>query len=121
MKSLAVFVALIMVSSGSWSEFSCPTGSDLACLNVDDTVCPLSAKCVDDGATCFDEYPCEPGESFVCESQYDKAMVECNMAVKQHAQLASENTELRVKRLEQKNCVLNASTLEVAKACVRSR
>jgi hypothetical protein len=118
-KSLTLIAALIMVSSGSWSEFSCPPGSELACLNVGDTVCPLSAKCVDDGATCFDEYPCESGEKFVCESQYDKTLEDCKMAVEQHTQLASENTELRVKRLEQKNCVLNASTLEVAQACVR--
>lgn len=119
MKPLALIAALIMVSSGSWSDFSCPTGSKLACLNVGDTVCPVSAKCVDDAATCFEEFPCDRGEEFVCGSQYDKASEDCRIAVEQHGQLASENTELRVKRLEQKNCVLNASTMEVAKACVR--
>lgn len=119
MKSLTLITALILFSTASWSEFSCPPGSDLACLNVGDTACPSRAKCVDDTATCFDEYPCEPGEKFVCESQYDKALDDCKMAVEQHGQLASENTELRVKRLEQKNCVLNASSLEVAKVCVR--
>lgn len=119
MKKLILIVELALISTAVWSDFSCPDGSNAACLDDGDKVCPSSTKCVDDGATCFDEYPCELSEGFVCETKYDNVLDDCKQAVSQHNELALENVGLRERRLEQKNCVLNASTLEEAKSCVR--
>ena len=118
-KQLALIAVLALVSTGAWGDFSCPTGTEVACLESGDKVCPSSTKCVDEGATCFDAYPCDLNGSFVCESEYDDVMNDYKQAVIEHNQLASENTGLRETRLEQKNCVINASTLEDAKRCVR--
>jgi len=99
--------------------FSCPDGTGAACLDIGDKVCPGSTKCVDVSATCFDEYPCDLSEGFVCESGYDDVLDDLKQAVRQHDELALENVVLRERRLEQKNCVLGASTLDNAKRCVR--
>ena len=107
------------LSNGKCGGFSCPDGADAACLDRSDKVCPGSAKCVDDRATCFDEYPCDISEGFVCASKYDDVLDDLKQAVKLHDELASENVALRERRLEQKNCILNSSTLDDAKKCVR--
>lgn len=108
-----------LLSNDEHGGFSCPDGTDAACLDIGDKVCPDSAKCVDDRATCFDQYPCDISEGFVCESQYDGILDDLKQAVSQHDELALENITLREKRLAQKNCVLNASTLGDARRCVR--
>ena len=108
-----------LLSNGKCGDFSCPDGTEAACLNGGDKVCPSSTKCVDEGATCFDEYPCDLNGSFVCESEYDAVMRDYQQVVRQYDELASENVDLREQRLEQKNCVLNASNLKAAKSCVR--
>jgi hypothetical protein len=100
-------------------DVSCPDGTGAACLDIGDKVCPGSTKCVDVGATCFDEYPCDLSKGFVCESTYDDVLDELKQAVRQHDELALENVALRERRLEQKNCVLNAATLDNAKRCVQ--
>lgn len=99
--------------------FLCPDGTDAACLDAGDTVCPDLARCIDDQATCFDEYPCDPDEGFVCASEYDDMLNKLQQVAAQHDELASENVALREKRLEQKNCVINAATLKDAIRCVR--
>jgi len=119
MKRLALIAALALVSTGAWGGFSCPNGTKAVCLNTDDKVCPTSAKCVDDGATCFDGYACDLNKGFVCESTYDDVLSDYKQTVRQHNELALENVALRERRLEQKNCVINASTLDDAKRCVR--
>ena len=107
------------LSIGKCGGFSCPDETDAACLASGDKVCPGSAKCVDDHATCFDEYMCESGEGFVCASKFDDVLNELKKVVNLHDELALENVALRERRLEQKNCVLNSSTLNDAKRCVR--
>jgi hypothetical protein len=119
MKRLVFFAVLALTSIGAWGVSSCPNETELACLDTDDKVCPGSTKCVDFDATCFDEYPCDIGSGFVCESEYENVLNDYEKTVKQYNELASENVELRARRLEQKNCVLNASILEEAKNCVR--
>ena len=101
------------------SGFLCPDGTDAACLDIGDQVCPGSARCVGDHATCFDEYPCGPGEGFVCASEYDDMLSKLKQVAAQHDELAAENVALREKRLEQKNCVINSATLKDAIRCVR--
>jgi hypothetical protein len=108
-----------LISHGKRGDFSCPTGTSAACLDIGDKVCPSSTKCVDEGATCFDDYPCDSSEGFVCESEYDGVMNGYKQAVSQHNALASENVTLREMGLEIKNCVINAPTLRDAIRCVR--
>jgi hypothetical protein len=110
---------ITIMSKDNAGDFTCPTGTKAACLDTGDKVCPGSTKCIDEGATCFDEYPCDLSEGFVCATEYDGVMNGYKQAVKQHDELASENVTLREMRLEIKNCVINASALKVAIRCVR--
>ena len=119
MKNLSLIIALTLVSMSASAEFSCPDGADLACLDKGDTVCPASAKCVDDEAVCFDKHPCSSGTGLICESEYDEVLNNYTKTVKQYDQLLVENVGLREQRLEWKNCVINASTLADAERCVR--
>jgi hypothetical protein len=119
MKRLVLFAVLALTSIGAWGISSCPDGTEPACLGIGDKVCPSSTKCVDHDAICFDEYPCEISGGIVCESEYDDVLNNYEKVVRQYNELISENVELRARRLEQKNCVLNASTMEDAKKCVR--
>lgn len=99
--------------------FTCPDGTELSCLGSGDNVCPGSTKCVAEKATCFDSYPCNPNDGFVCDSKYDELANDYRNTVRKYNDLSSENVNLRERRLEQKNCVANASTLKQAKKCVR--
>ncbi len=119
MQKLIFIFALAFFSTGTWGDFSCPDGTNAACLDSGDTVCPGSAKCVGDDVVCFDKHTCDPGIDFICESEYDEIMNKYKKTVSQYNQLASENVDLRERRLEQKNCVINASTLKDAIRCVR--
>jgi hypothetical protein len=110
---------ITIMSKGNAGGFTCPTGTEAACLDTGDKVCPGSTKCIDEGATCFDAYPCDLSEEFVCASEYDGVMNGYKQAVKQHDELASENVTLREMKLEIKNCVINASALKDAIRCVR--
>jgi len=122
MKRMIFYAVLILISMGIQSDlrgdFTCPDGSEIACLDHADKVCPASARCVDNSAVCVDKFPCDANEGFVCESRYDAMMKDYRDAVKEHAALATQNVELREQRLAQKNCVLNASTLAAARKCV---
>jgi len=119
MQKLILIFVLALVSSGSWGDFSCPDGTNAACLDNGDQVCPGSAKCVNNDDVCFDKHTCPSGGSFICESEYDDILNNYKKVVSQHNDLISENVDLRERRLEQKNCVLNASTLENAHRCVQ--
>ena len=55
----------------SCGDFTCPEGTNASCLDMDDKVCPGSARCVDDGATCFDEYPCDLSDGFICAFEFE--------------------------------------------------
>jgi len=119
MKRCIFLVVLTLVWASAWCDFTCPDGVKPVCLDSGDKVCPASARCVDNNAVCFDQFPCDANEGFVCESRYDAMMTDYKDAVKEHDALATQNVELREQRLEQKNCVLNAETLAAARQCVR--
>lgn len=119
MNKLTLIFTLALVSTSACSDFSCPNGSNAACLDDGDTVCPASTKCVDDDVVCFDKHSCDSGSGLICESEYDKILNDYKVTVEKHNNLASVNVALREQRLEHKNCVINASTLEEAKMCVR--
>ncbi len=118
MKRLIYCVALALVWTGAQCDFSCPDGSKIACLDAGDKVCPASGRCVDNNAVCFDQFPCDANEGFVCESKYDAVMKDCKEAAQEHNALAKQSVALREQRLAQKNCVLDASTLAEARKCV---
>jgi len=118
MKRLICCVALALVWTGAQCDFTCPEGSKISCLDAGDTVCPASARCVDTNALCFDQFPCDAREGFVCESKYDAIMKDCKATAEEHNALAKQSVALREQRLAQKNCVLNAATLAEARKCV---
>ena len=118
MKTLLFLFVLSLLSTGVWADFSCPNGTNEVCLTDGDTVCPASAKCVDNDAVCLDQRSCDSPSGFICGSEYDDVLNDNKKVVSQYNQLLSENVDLREKRLEQKNCVINASTLKDAKKCV---
>jgi hypothetical protein len=103
----------------SGGGFSCPDGTGAACLDAGDKVCPGSARCVDEGATCFAEFPCDLSSGFVCASKHDDVIRDYQQTVREYNQLAAENVALREQRLERKNCVINAASLKAAIRCVR--
>lgn len=119
MKAILFFFALALVSTGAWGGFSCLDGTSAACLDDGDTVCPSSAKCVDDEVVCLDGQTCDSARGFICGSEYDDILKNYEKTVSQYNQLLSENVELREMRLQQKNCVINAATLKDAIKCVR--
>jgi hypothetical protein len=71
------------------------------------------------GATCFEDYPCQPGEGFVCASSYDEALADAQATSARYDSLAAENVALREERLQKRSCVINAQSLKAAIACVR--
>jgi len=119
MDRLILLVILLWVPALSWSEFSCPDGTEAACIETGDRVCSANTKCVDNNATCFDDFPCSAGEGFVCGTEYDAALNDHKRSTEQYDQLVKENVSLRQERLDRKNCVLNATGLIEAQKCVR--
>jgi hypothetical protein len=119
MQKAIITALLTLVAVSAWSDFSCPEATEPACLDKGDKVCPATARCVDSSAVCFDSFPCDASEGFVCESRYDALMKDCREAAQEHNALAKQNVDLREQRLAWKNCVLNADTLAGARQCVR--
>ena len=119
MRKLIWISALTFISASTWAGLSCPPGTDAACLDNGDKVCPPSTKCVAEDVICLDKNSCDPDGGFMCKSDYDVVLNDYENAVSEQNKLAAENVDLRVERLERKNCVINAATLEGAIRCVR--
>lgn len=119
MKVPVFLFALSLISAGIAADFSCPPGTNAACIDEGDTVCPVSAKCVAGDAVCLDGQGCDSDSGYICGSQYDAVMRDYEKTVSQYNQLTTENVDLRKQKLEQRNCVINAATLKDAIRCVR--
>lgn len=119
MRHLSLLIGLLSVSAFSWAEFSCPDGTEAACIEAADRVCSANTKCVDTTAACFGEFPCGADEGFVCGSEYDAALHDHQRSMEKYDKLVKENVDLRQERLDRKNCVLNATGLIEAQKCVR--
>lgn len=119
MKALMLLFLMCMVSVGARAGFTCPDGTNMACLEEGDTVCPLSAKCVSQAAICLDESACESARGYICGSEYDAVLSDHQQTVNKYNQLLSENVSLREDRLEKRSCVINSATLKDAIRCVR--
>ena len=119
MKVYIFLILICLVPAGAWSDYSCPDGTKMACLEEGDTVCPSYAKCVDKAAVCLDESACDSARGYICGSEYDAVLSDHQQTVDQYDQLLSENVSLRNERLEKRNCVINSATLKDAIKCVR--
>ena len=119
MKAFRNIFLLCLVSMAVQAGYTCPDGTNMACLDDGDTVCPLSAKCVDKAAVCLEEPQCDSDRGYICGSEYDAILSDHQKTVGQYNQLLSENVDLREDRLQKRNCVINAATLKDAISCVR--
>ncbi len=119
MKALILIFASLMLAAGAHGDFSCPDGTNMACLDAADTVCPATAKCVDKAAVCLDASGCDSARGYICGSEYDAVWSDHQKIVSQYNELLSENVSLREDRLEKRNCVINAQSLKEAISCVR--
>lgn len=119
MKQHWLVLTLLCFPVLSMAEFTCPAGTVVSCIESGDRVCAAGTKCVDESATCFDAFPCDTEDGFVCGSEYDAALNDHQRSTEKYDQLVSENVDLRQQRLERKNCVLNATGLAEAQQCVR--
>jgi hypothetical protein len=117
MKRALLLTAL--ASFNSWGDTACPGGKQAACLDRGDVICPASSRCVSESAVCYAKPPCAESGGYICASKYQAIVRDNEDTAKKYKALATENVTLRVKRLERKNCVLNASSLKDAKNCVR--
>jgi len=116
-----IFIFFMSLFSGALADYACPDGTSAACLDAGDTVCPASAKCVNQEAVCLNRRDCDSARGYICGSEYDLVLRDYEKVVSQYNQLTSENVELRNTRLEQRSCVINAATLKDAIRCVRSQ
>jgi hypothetical protein len=119
MQKLLCIFALTMISSMVFADFTCPHDTKAICMDSGDKVCPASAKCVSNDVVCFDKNACDSERGFMCASEFDGVLNDYKETAEQYNKLALENVNLRETRLAKKNCVLNTSTLEDAKTCVR--
>jgi hypothetical protein len=119
MKTLMYLFLLGLVSTVAQAGYTCPDGTGMACLDDGDTVCPITAKCVDKAAVCLEEPRCDSGRGYICGTEYDAVLSDHQETVDQYNQLLSENVSLREDRLEKRNCVINSATLKDAIRCVR--
>ncbi|MGD8385455.1 MAG: hypothetical protein PVF89_08610 [Lysobacterales bacterium] len=119
MKKVILIVAFVLAPVSTWGDTLCPEGTQAACLKSGDKICSGESQCVDENAVCYAEAPCAASGGFICAAEYRAVVDENERTVKKYKELTAENVKLRVQRLEQKNCVLNAPGLEAAKRCVR--
>lgn len=119
MKILMFLFLLGLVSTVTQAGYTCPDGTNMACLDAGDTVCPMTAKCVDKAAVCLEEPRCDSDRGYICGSEYDAVLRDHQDTVDQYNRLLSENVNLREDRLEKRSCVINAATLKDAISCVR--
>lgn len=119
MKKAILVVAFVLVPVSTWGDTLCPDGTQAACLKSGDKICSSDSQCVDEDAACYAEAPCAASGGFICAAEYRAVVDENERTVGKYKELVSENTRMRVKRLERKNCVLNAARLEDARKCVR--
>ena len=123
MRTITLLAALLSPSVVSGQSFSCRFGTQPACLDFGDKVCPSFGKCVDSNAVCFDSFQCDY-EGFTCRSNltecsdgYDELLDTHNALVDDYNDLLREAQMLESKVGDIESCVTWASNLEETKAC----
>jgi hypothetical protein len=131
--SLVLIVMLLFAATlpiNAQQSFSCPWGTEAACLDYGDKVCSSLGKCVDESATCFQAYTCNY-QGFVCKSDYEEAVDEYNSLLNRYNSLINEYNSLLLRHdenvenynqllsrhTELASCLSYADTLEEAKNC----
>jgi hypothetical protein len=95
-------VLLLMPSAASAQQgFTCPFGTQAACLDYGETVCSSSGQCVSEDAMCFDRYQCDY-EGFTCKSnltdcadEYDRLLSTHNSLVDDYNDLLASSRDLQ--------------------------
>lgn len=112
------------------NSFTCPYGTQGACLDYSDKVCSSMAKCVDSSAICFDSYTCDY-KGFICKSKFDNLANSCQDLASDYDNLVNKYNDLKdnaedllnqyedleSKYNRQMSCISNATTLEEIKLC----
>ena len=131
--SLVLIVILLFAATSPISaqqSFSCPYGTQAACLDYGDKVCSSLGKCVDESATCFQAYTCNY-QGFVCKSDYEEAVDEYNGLLNRYNSLTNDYNNLLLRHDENvddynellgrynklTSCLSYTDTLEEAKNC----
>ncbi|MDJ0932721.1 hypothetical protein [Breoghania sp.] len=117
--------ALSLAPSRSEAQqaFSCPWGTDGACLDFGDKVCDRTAKCVDEDAVCFSSNTCN-FSGFVCKSDLDEAVRkhddlvdEYNDLLNNYREMSRRADTLREDLIEVGDCLATAQTLDDFREC----
>lgn len=131
----AILILLVIVLMSKvhayGNNFSCPYGTEGACINYGDKICSSLSKCVDSNATCFDANTCGY-KGFVCKSQlddlayeYDDLLTNCKKVAQEHDSIVNNYNQLllQFQILESEyedlvNCIYTADSLEDAEYCI---
>ena len=138
--------ALNTSSSFGQNNFSCPYGTDGACLDYGARICSSLAKCVDSNAICFNKSTCDYA-GFACKSevnkglnQYEELRRKYNTLIDDHNSLVADHKSLmndarslqdsysnatqelehalgKQKQIDE--CIAGADSLESAQMCSR--
>jgi hypothetical protein len=101
LRPLLLALALVPSATSAQQGFTCPFGTQGACLDYGDTVCSSSGQCVSDDAMCFDRYQCDY-EGFTCKSnltdcadEYDRLLSTHNSLVDDYNDLLASSRDLQ--------------------------
>lgn len=100
---LVVLAWLLLTQYATGQSFTCPIGRQPSCLDYSDKVCSSFSKCVDQTATCFDQFTCNY-EGFMCVSDHADYV--------RKAKLMAEGYD------DFKGCVVRAMDMEAVQACI---
>ena len=132
MRGLAIAALCLIAAQPLLAQnFSCRIGTRAACLEFGDTVCSSRGMCVDSNAACFDQFQCDfrgftcRSNVIECQEEFDALVDESeallrryNALVDDFNRLQDENRELVESQDVAQFCILRASTLEAARACL---
>lgn len=118
MKQLFSIMLLAAMTTAVYGDFTCPQGTEAACLDDAEQVCPADAKCVNHAAVCFDGYICDSGEAYVCESRYDEVAAKNVALVTKYNDITAKYNDLLGVKSINEGCVISAHSLAEAKECV---
>lgn len=120
-----LLLALTLASPALGQDFSCRIGTQPACLDYGDQICSSRGMCVDQNSACFDQYQCNY-EGFTCKSNVTECAAAHDTLLRQHNDLVDDfNENLRIAKEvasqldDMEACLIYASTLDAAKACMR--
>lgn len=137
-----LFMAITQVAYAQ--NFSCSIGKRAACLDYGDKICSTYAKCVDESASCFNNYQCDY-EGFTCKSnvtecfakndelvqkynnllgkqrtlvsEYNDLLEGNRKVIRKHNDLLDVANDIEGQLSDLKDCLVYADDLDAAKLC----